>query len=123
GLRLDAEGFHADALERPLVGTALALELHGQPVLVPIERVGVLHDELAQADQSGARPWLVPLLDRDVVEQLWKQPVAVQLARMERDRLLMRQRQHELRASPVLEPEDLLDEVAAALLPKLGRGE
>jgi hypothetical protein len=42
---------------------------------------------------------------------------------VERERLLVRDRQHEAAAAPVGELEDHRDVVAAGLLPELGRGE
>ena len=100
---------------------ALQLEVLRQPRLVTVERVGVLHDELAQPDQPGARPRLVAFLDREVVEHLRQLPVALQLARVEGDRLLVRQRQHVVGALAILEAEELLDVVAPGLLPQLVR--
>ena len=41
-----------------------------EPVLVAVERVGVLHDELAHAEQAAARARLVAVLDREVVPEL-----------------------------------------------------
>ncbi len=96
-------------------------ELRVEPGLVAIERVGVLHDELAYANQATARARRVPLLDREVVEQRRKLAVALDLARVERDRLLVRQRQDVVRALTVLEPEDLVDVVASRLFPQLER--
>ena len=49
----------AAALEDALVGDGVLAEALVEPGLVPVERVGVLHDELAHADQPGARPGLV----------------------------------------------------------------
>ena len=68
------------------------------------------------------RARLVALLDREVVEHLRQLPVALQLARVERERLLVRHRQHVARA-PLrsLSAEDLRDVVAAGLLPELDR--
>ena len=65
---LDSVPAQTAAVEDAVVG------LHVQPVgcvealLVAVERVGVLHDELARAQDAGARAWLIALLDLDVVE-------------------------------------------------------
>ena len=67
------------------------------------------------------RTQLVALLDREVVEHLRQLPVALKLARMERDRLFVRQGQHVVGALAVLQPEELRDEVPAGLLPELDR--
>src|SRR6185437_12237312 len=109
----------ARALERAVVGLALRLERAVESRLVAVERVGVLHDELAQPDQTLPRTRLVALLDRHVVEHLRQLPVALQLAGVEGDRLLVGHREDEVRALAVLEPEDLLDVITARLLPEL----
>ena len=85
------------------------LEAPVEPLLVAVERVRVLHDELADAEQAAARPRLVALLRLEVVEDLRQLPVGLDLARVERDRLLVRHRQHELAAAAVLELEELGD--------------
>ncbi len=106
-----------------MVRLLLLAEALVEPGLVAVERVRVLHDELAQPDEALAGPRLVALLDREVVEHLRKLAVALELARVERDRLLVRHRQDVLRAFAVLEAEELLDEVALRLLPQLERRE
>jgi hypothetical protein len=92
-----------------------------EPFLVSIETVRVLHDELARADQAGAWPWLVTILGLDVVQQLREVAVRPNLARVERHRLLMGHREHEVPVVAVCELEDLWDVVAAGCLPELGR--
>ena len=62
GLGLDLVHLDAAALEDPVVRAAMQLERALEPGGVAVERVGVLHDELAQADQPAARPRLVTLL-------------------------------------------------------------
>ena len=123
GLGLDLGKLQADTLEDAVVRTSLELEAPRERLVVAVERVRVLHPELAQADQAGARPWLVAFLGRDVVEHLRQLPVALQLTCVERDRLLVRQRQDVVGALSILEAKDLLDEVAAGLLPELERRE
>ena len=120
-LGVDRLGDHADAIEDPVVGGLLELEAAIEARRVAVERVGVLHDELAQPDEPLPGTRLVAFLDREVVEHLRQQPVARELAGMEADGLLVRQRQHEVGALAVLQPEHLLDVVASGRLPELER--
>src|SRR5512133_2147348 len=89
GLGRHLEGLEAAALEDALVGLGMLAKALVEPGLVAVEGVGVLHDELAKADQTLSRPWLVALLDREVVEDLRQLPVALQLASVERDSFLV----------------------------------
>ena len=95
GLGLDEVDAQPTALEDPLVRLPMAIEARVEPGLVPVERVRVLHDELANPQQSATRARLVALLRREVVPDLRQVPVRVDLSRVERHRLLVRQRQHE----------------------------
>ena len=93
-----------------------------QALLVAVERVGVLHDELAGAQHAGARARLVALLDLEVVEA--ERQVAVgahDLRDVRRDALLVRHREHHVGALAVLELEQLVDLVAAGAVPRVGR--
>ena len=94
-----------------------------EPLLVAVERVRVLHDELAHAEEPAPRPRLVALLRLEVVEDLRQLAVRAELARVEGDRLLVRHREDELAAEPVRQLVELRDGVAPALLPELGRRE
>ena len=99
------------------------MELVGgvEAVEVAVEGVRVLHDELARAQQAGARARLVALLGLEVVEQLRQVAVGAHLARdVEREVLLVRHREDQFGAAAVLQLEDLVDVVAAGLLPQLG---
>jgi hypothetical protein len=101
-------------LDEERVGLVEALE-------VAVERVRVLHDELAGAQHPGARARLVALLDLEVVEQLGQVAVGADLARCVRgDDLLVGHRQDQLGVAPVAQLEQLVDLVAAGLLPQLG---
>ena len=91
--------------------------------LVAVERVRVLHDELAHAEEPAARARLVAILDREVVEHLRQLPVALDLARVEGHGLLVREREDELPPGAVLEVEELGDRDAVGRLPQLGRRE
>ena len=85
GVRLDPA-----ALEDPVVRLAVLLEARLGALLVAVERVGVLHDELADAEQAASRARLVPVLDGEVVPELRQLLVRADLARVERERLLVR---------------------------------
>jgi hypothetical protein len=99
------------------------LEALLEALLVPIERVRVLHDELTDADETGSRPRLVPVLRLEVVEHLREIAIRLDLARVERDGLLVRQREDELAIVAITELEELGDVVAVGRLPELGRGQ
>ena len=123
---LDPVPLQAAAIEDLVVGLAVLVVAHVQPRRVAVERVRVLHDELAGAQHAGARARLVALLDLEVVEDLRQVAVGPHdLRDVGGDDLLVRHRQHHVRAAPVLEAEQLAADrvVAAALLPDLGRVE
>ena len=98
-------------------------ERHVESGLVAVERVRILHDELAQSQEPTARPLLVALLDREVVEQLRQLPIARDLLGMERDGLFVCHRKHVLAPCAILDAEDLLDVVTLRVLPELERRE
>ena len=118
---LDAVEAQAGALHDAVVRGDVELVALLEPRGVAVERVGVLHDELARAQDAGARARLVALLDLDVVED--QRQVAIgadDLRDVQRDRLLVRHREHEIRALAVGELEQRLDVVAARSPPDLG---
>ena len=78
-LRLDAGCLDAAALPDPLVGAPVRLEADVEAGLVAVERVRVLHDELADAQEAAAGPRLVSVLRLEVVPGLRQLPVALQL--------------------------------------------
>src|SRR3954454_23789243 len=108
-----------DAVVRLLVTAEALLE----PVLVAVERVCVLHDELAHAQEPAARPRLVAFLRAEVVPLLRQLPVRLQLRAVQRERLLVRHREDVWPAAAILEPEELRDAEPPRLLPELGRRE
>ena len=97
-LCLDCLDVEATALEDSVVCPGVRLERCVEPFLVAIERVRVLHHELADAEKASTGPGLVALLRLEVVEDLRQVAVRAQLARVERDRLLVRQRRGRTRA-------------------------
>ena len=110
----------AAALEDPLVRLLVPRERGVEPGPVGVERVRVLHDELAEAQEPAARTRLVPVLGREVVPDLRQLLVGLDLAREERHRLLVRPREHERPAAAVLQVEQDRDVDAAGRLPQLG---
>ncbi len=94
-----------------------------QAGLIGVERVGVLHHELAHPDQAAARPRLVTELGLEVVHDGRQLPVALdQVAQQVGNDLLVGHGQHHVPATAVLEADQLGADlgVAAGLLPQLG---
>src|SRR4029077_14833848 len=102
-----------DLVVRALMRTEARLE----SFLVAVERIRVLHDELADADETRARPRLVAVLRLEVVPGLRQLPVALELACMKRERLLMREREDVV---GVLDVKDLGNPDSPRRLPELG---
>ena len=120
GVGLDADRVEPHPGERARVRAVLRLVALLEAGLVRVEGVGVLHDELAGAQHAGAGARLVALLDLEVVED--ERQVAVgahDLRDVERDRLLVRHREHEWGAFAVVELEQRIDVVAAGSAPEL----
>ena len=122
-LRLHRDRLHPAAVEDPVVRLAVLLEAGFRALLVAVERVGVLHDELADPQEAAPGPRLVAVLDLEVVPELRQLLVRADLARVERERLLVRQREDVVTAAPVGDVEDLRDLVATGRLPQLDRGQ
>ena len=120
-LRLHGIGLEPAALEHPVVRLEVLAKADVETLVVTVERVGVLHHELAHAEQRSARTRLVAHLRLDVVEDLRQLLVRLQLARVERDRLLVRQREDERAAVAVLDLPELGNVVAPGRLPELRR--
>ena len=108
GIRLEPA-----ALEHPVVRVEVLAKADVETFVVTVERVGVLHHELAHAEQRSARTRLVAHLRLEVVEDLRQLLVRLQLARVERDRLLVRQREDERAAVAVLDLPELGDRRSA----------
>ena len=95
-----------------------------EPRLVDVARVAVLHDELADAEQAAAGAGLVSELRLEVVDDHRQLAVAPDdVAQQAGDDLLVGHRQDHVPPGPILEADKLRPdlEVAAALLPQLGR--
>ena len=120
----DRDRVEPEALERPLVRLVLVAIALVEAGLVAVAAVGVLHDELADADQPAARPGLVPELRLEVVDHHRQLAIALDdVAEQDRDDLLVGHREDHVALAAVLEPDQLRPdlEVAAALLPDLRR--
>ena len=112
------------AMEGPEVGDEHAVEGRRRTLAVEVERVGVLHQELAAAHRAEARPHLVAELPLDVVEV--ERQVLVRLhvgAEDVGDHLLVGRTVEHVALVPVLDAEHLLavGVVAPALAPEVGR--
>ena len=99
----------------------MLLEALVEPGLVSVERVGVLHDELAEAEQAATRARLVAVLRLKVVPDLRQVLVRLDLPPVEGDRLLVRERQDVVTARAVLQAEELGNRDPPCRLPELGR--
>ena len=112
----------ATALEDPAVGALVGGVGALEGSEVGVERVGILHDELARAQHARARPGLVPLLGLDLVPDLRQVPVRADFVRGEpRHDLLVRHAEAEVAPPAVLQLEHLVDALPPPrLLPELG---
>ena len=81
GVGLDRAELQPAAREDARVRVVHVLVLALGVGLVDVERVGVLHDELAPAHEAGARPQLVAELGLDLVEVQRQLPLAAHVAR------------------------------------------
>ncbi len=107
GHRLDDDVVEAEPLEDADVGVAVQLVALVEPGLVEVEGVAVLHDELAAAQDAGARPGLVAVLRLDLVDRQGQVLVrAVQVLDGEGEHLLVRRPEEVVVALAVLEAED-----------------
>ena len=121
---LDHHAVDAAARVDAVVGADVQPVALLQRLVAHVEAVGVLHDELARAQDAALGPRLVALLGLEVVPHLRELLVAVDLARGEPgDDLFVGHRQRHVGALAVLEAEHLAADgvPAAALLPDLRR--
>ena len=118
GRRLDDDVLEAEPVEDPDVGVAVLLVGLLEPGVVDVEGVGVLHHELAPAQQPGARTRLVAVLGLDLVDRERQVLVGgVEVLHHEGEHLLVRGAEEVVGALAVLEPED----VGAVVGPAVGR--
>jgi hypothetical protein len=120
---LHRQGVEAETAEDLAVGVEVEAEGAVEARLVQVERVGVLHHELAHAQQARLRARLVAELALELVPGLGELPVGAQLAGEMGEDLLVGHAQAQLGAAPVLQAEELLAHQlpAAAALPDLRR--
>ena len=116
--------FEPESLEGPDVGAVLRPVAHVQAGLVAVAAVGVLHHELADADQAASCPRLVAPLRLEVID-LHRQ-LAIRLddvGQQQGDDLLVGHREDHVAAVAVLEAAQLRADrvVAAAGPPDVGR--
>ncbi len=122
GVRLDHPHRDAHAREGAMVGLGHHLVAAVEPTLIRVEAVGVLHDELAAAEQAKPRADLIAELRGHLVEVHRKLAVGVDLiGRQESDHLLVRGSEHAGEAAPVLKAEEFFAVVvpASGALPQL----
>ena len=119
-----AIGLEPEPLEDPDVGAVLGRVADVEAGLVAVAAVGVLHDELADADEPAAGARLVAPLRLEVVDH--HRQLAIRLddvGQQQADDLLVGHRQDHVAAVAVLEPGQLGPDrvVAAARPPDVGR--
>ena len=124
GIGLDGYKLKAAALENTAIDGIVQVEALVQPGAVDVKRVGVLHGELAHAQQPTLGTRLVAELGLDLVPDLGKLLVAAQfLARDVGHDLFVGHAQTEVGAFAILEAEHVVAHHAptAAGLPDLAR--
>ena len=127
--RLDDDVVEAEPVEGADVGLAVRGVRRVEPLVGGVEGVGVLHDELAAAQDAGAGTRLVAVLGLDLVEPDGQVLVGgVEVLHREGEHLLVRGAEQVVVALAVLEPEDavaVLRPAAARLVGLAGqqRGE
>ncbi|CAB4715094.1 unannotated protein [freshwater metagenome] len=118
GGRLDDGVVEAQPVEDADVGVAVELVAAVEPGIVDVEGVGVLHHELAPAQQAGPGACLVAVLRLDLVDREGQILVGgVQVLHDEGEHLLVRRAEEVVAALAVLQAE----EVVAVLRPAVGR--
>ena len=121
-VRLDPVPLEPAAVEDAVVGAAEVLVVLVEAGAVAVEGVGVLHDELARAQEPGARPRLVPALGLEVIRRERQLAVGAHDRRdVEGDDLLGGEGEHHVGTLAVLELEDLINAVTARALPQISR--
>ena len=121
---LHAQELHPAAAEDPVVRPDVLGVTLLQPFLVHVERVGVLHQELAHPQHPALGPGLVAELELDLVPDLREVAVRTQLSSGQPgEDLLVGHGQHHLAAAPIVQAEHLVADgvVAAGGLPDIRR--
>src|SRR6266446_4424956 len=124
GARLDGTEAEPAAREDAPVGVEHVPVLAPRVLDVDVERVRVLHDELAPAHEPEARPDLVAELHLDLVEVLREIAVGANFSPHQvRDHLLVGRTEAEVALVAILHPQELASVLlpAPALPPELGR--
>ena len=118
GHRLDDHVVEAEPVEDVDVRLAVQLVRRREAVVVDVERVRVLHHELAPAQHAGPRPRLVAVLVLDLVDRQRQVLVRrVEVLHDQREHLLVRRPEQHVGALAILQPED----VRPVLGPAAGR--
>ena len=123
GMRFHGDYVEAAAGEDPAVGVVVLLVGDVQAFGVHVEGVGVLHDELADAQQAGFGPGLVAELGLDLIPDLRQLLVAAQFAARDGGHdFFVRHAEAQVAPEAVLEPEHVVahDVPAAGFLPHFG---
>jgi hypothetical protein len=126
GGRLDRAELQPAAGEDARVGFGHHVVLALAVGVVDVERVRILHDELAPAHQAEARPHFIAELRLDLVQVQWQVAVRAHLAAHDvGDHLLVRRAVAELAIAAVADAQQLLAVVIppAGLLPQLRRAD
>ena len=106
--RLDDDVLEAEPVEDLHVRIAVRLVGRLEPLIVDVEGVGVLHDELASAQDAGTRTRFVAVLRLDLIEAQRQVLVGrVEVLDQEREHLLVRRAEQHVVALAVLEPEQV----------------
>ena len=114
--RLDDHVVEAEPVEGLDVGVAVGGVRRVEAGVGGVEGVGVLHHELAAADQAGAGTRLVAVLGLDLVEPDRQVLVGgVEVLHHEGEHLLVRRPEQVVAALAVLEPEDAVAVVGPAV--------
>ena len=119
--RLDDDVLEAELVEDPDVGLAVRGVGRVKTGVVDVEGVGVLHHELAAAQDAGAGTRLVAVLRLDLVDRERQVLVGgVEVLHDEREHLLVGGSEEVVGALAVLEPEDVVAVVRPAVARLVG---
>ncbi len=114
--RLDDHVVEPEPVERPDVGLTVSCVRRVEALVAGVEGVGVLHRELAAADQPRAGTRLVAVLRLDLVEPDGQVLVRrVEVLHHEGEHLLVRRAEQVVGTLAVLEPEDAVAVVGPAV--------